>query len=570
MFDKLVQDLSQGERFQLLEQLGGEKSRNVVTQDPLRKLDEKQQSFNYETAFQNLKWWEKLVITLKALFTQQSREELLEELVLNKLGRSIERNYNNLYNHSNGRLQSNFYWNIKKLQDKLEFLREPLRRALGVQKKDFFAFFAGLEMQDIQDRLLLELDPERIAYEKSVSDPYKVRKEIEFQLEDIFESIDEARKNILYSRIRHLYHLSNIISFPYEKILYPFEKQIGGELNVVLKEIRSPLLDFCKVMLSAKSPPAENLLKVIFLFSLQTSRENESEEDFDRRMQSYLRRTEEALSYIRFFHVHMPLLDLSRLVLRNIEFVPEEVPGGEDWYSLFRQFWYDRFEQRMKKYTSQYKRQELLDSAKSFLRKEQIPELHRYCNLGKYYNIAVQYEKSSGFAWGFFEDYFFPEMNSSLKLVLIDGEFYKEQNREEYNEAYNTVVWAYEQLRKLESYLSSDGEIGLQVENVEKEALSEEERRQEVQEIVRDVDNQMEVILSRLLEHSILMKNLLDGILHGDMGGRYDTLSNMGFIGRNENKNLKSKLSNALKRFEGFIDYYSQLYDLERNNGRVE
>ena len=47
---------------------------------------------------------------------------------------------------------------------------------------------------------------------------------------------------------------------------------------------------------------------------------------------------------------------------------------------------------------------------------------------------------------------------------------------------------------------------------------------------------------------------LIGGILYGDMGGRYDTLSNMGYIGRNENKNLQQKLDTIQKKIERFLE----------------
>src|SRR6056297_2810826 len=321
VFDRLVRNLSGDERRDLLDRLGSG-SHTVISQEPLKSPGDEIPEVDYGHLFQSLRWWERVVIVFRVMLTRTSREEVLEELVLNKLGRRIERNYNGIYIHTDGELGSNFYWNLKKLDETLFFLREPFRRAFGIQKKEFFAFLAGWEMPDIQDRLLSEIEPEQVAYEKSVSDPYKLRKEIEFQIEDIIGGIDDARKNMLYARVRRIHNLSRLVSFQFDKLLSSFNKRTAQNFKVPATELRTPLLELTQVMYSAKSPPPESLMKVLFLFSLQNVLEDEDSGEIEKKLSTMMKKTEEAMSYIRFFHSHVPLIHLSRIVLRNIEYLP--------------------------------------------------------------------------------------------------------------------------------------------------------------------------------------------------------------------------------------------------------
>jgi hypothetical protein len=50
------------------------------------------------------------------------------------------------------------------------------------------------------------------------------------------------------------------------------------------------------------------------------------------------------------------------------------------------------------------------------------------------------------------------ELIKPLKLVLIDGQFYKEQNRLDYNSSYRTLIDVVELINKIDSSLSLDGE----------------------------------------------------------------------------------------------------------------
>ncbi len=562
-FDRLVKNLSKGERHELLDKLRTS-SKPTLSQEPL-KIIEEEETFDYNKAFQQLSLIERLFLFVRVIFTSDTREELLEQMVLTKISKQIERNYSSIYQHSTGELAAHFYWNVKKLKDKFNFLREPLRKALAAQKKDFFAFFVGWEMPDIQDRLMSELEPEHVAYEKSISDPYKIRKEIEYQLEDIFESIDEARKNLIYSRVRNLHAFTELVMFPYEKLLSSFEKRGGAQaLSAPIFDVRPALLDLTQVIFSVRQPPSEEVMKVLFLFYLQNSIENEESEEIERRLNNLLKRTEDALGYLRFFHVHVPLLTLSRLVLRNIEYVPEQSSGGEDWFVLFKQFWYQRFDQRMRVYTETYKRNQLIDSAKDFLKQNSLAEVRFYNSMGSNYGLQPRYIKTLGLIRGFMDTFFISEMNSPLKLVLIDGEFYKEQNREEYNDAYNGLLWVSDRIDNIELSLSSEGEIGKRIEAINNETATERQRAGKVQQLLGNIDGQVEEIIVKTIEFVTQLKNVIGGILFGDMGGRYDTLSNMGYIGRNENKNLQQKLSSINKKLEAFLDILTQLYDAEK------
>lgn len=562
VFDSLVNRLSRGERRELFDKLNTV-SKTVISQEPLKIIEEEEKKFDYTAAYKHLLWWEKLLIFFRVVFGRMNREALMEEMILRKLGKRIERRYTDVYWQHTGLLGQKFYWNVKKLQEKMEFLRDPLRRVLGSKKKDFFAFLAGWDMPDIQEQLLAEIQPEHVAYEKSIEDPFKLRKEIEYRIDDILSGINSSRKKMIYGRVRILHHLARLGSFQYDKMLIHFEKRPAEKMEALLSDVRSPLVDLTHILFSLKAPPPEELMQLVFMFYLQDVMEDGENEEFERRLSGLLRQTEECMAYIRYFHAHMPLLDLTRLIMRNLEYIPPAPPGGEDWFVLFKQFWYERFESAMRKYADEYKRRMMIEKAKDFLKAATFPEIILYSNIGKNLKLRPDYAKTIGFIRGFLDKLFIPDMNSPLKLILIDGEFYKEQNREEYNEAFNGILWVNDRITTLEKMLASDGEYGLRVGLIEHEIPSENKRIKKIEALISEVDIQMEEVISKTLQNTTLLKNVIGGVLYGDMGGRYDTLSNMGYIGRNENRNLKQKLGNIQKKIETFLDILAQLYDSE-------
>jgi len=563
VFDRLANRLSKGERKELFDKISSV-PQQIISQEPLKIIEETEKRFDYERAYRHLLWWEKLWIFFKSVFGKINREALVEDLILRKLGKKIERSYSDIYWHNTGILGQNFYWNVKRLQEKVDFLRDPLRKVLASKKKDFFAFLAGWDMPDIQEQLLSEIQPEHVAYEKSIHDPYKVRKEIEYRIEDILSGIDKPRKQLIYARVRLLHHLSRLCSFQYDKMLISFEKRPSQKMEALLSEVRPQLVDLTHILYTIKSPPPEELMKLVFMFYLQDVMTEDDEKEYDRRFSELLRRTEECMTFIRNFNITIPLLDLARLVMRNIEYTPPAAPGGEDWFVLYKQFWYERFEEAMRKYSEEYKREMTIDRAKEFLKAGSYPELPIYGAAVKKYRSKYSYIKTISFIRGFMDRLFIPEMNSPLKLILIDGEFYKEQNREEYNESYNGLLWANDRITEIEQKLEKDGEYGLRIELIEHEIPDEKKKHLKIQAVLNETDVQIREVIDKTIENSLLIKNLIGGILYGDMGGRYDTLSNMGYIGRNENRNLQQKLGAMQKKIDTFVEILSELYASEK------
>ena len=59
--------------------------------------------------------------------------------------------------------------------------------------------------------------------------------------------------------------------------------------------------------------------------------------------------------------------------------------------------------------------------------------------------------------------------------------------------------------------------------------------------------------------------SIIKGILYGESGGRFDTLSNLTYIGGSENAILMEHLSRSLKQAEEGQRIINELYDLERS-----
>ena len=375
----------------------------------------------------------------------------------------------------------------------------------------------------------------------------------------------QEQNELLYNEARRFNTLYHLVFFSFDRILSQFIKnEAKNRYQAAMHEVKEPLNELAQILFTLQDPPSEGMIKILFIFHLQKEFETEDSQDIDSHLHELLKNSDAAFNHIRYFNERVPLLELLRLSKRNLEYVPTEIGGGEDWFVLFKQFWYRRFETKIKAYIQEQKRKMLIEDAEEYLKIGGFPQVQYYDGKPWDGTGAPRYSQTLGFIRGFVVQHFFGEMHGPLKLILIDGEFYKEQNRDEYNDAYNGMLKSNDEIKGLEYDLSPDGEVGKKIEKIRSETISRKQMEQKLVKILEETDKRAEQLIAKCIDHLSVLGNIIDGILYGDVGGRYDTLSNLGYIGRNENRNLSQKLSTIKTRIASFLQILTELFDAER------
>ena len=299
----------------------------------------------------------------------------------------------------------------------------------------------------------------------------------------------------------------------------------------------------------------------MFAYELSNSDDNTN---LEHNLKKNLEDAEISFSSIRKFNSEVPLETILRLVNRNMNFSPTHIGGAEDWYALFRRFWYKKFDIMMEKYIEGEKKQQLEEEASFFLNISSTPVLTNYKKGLWNEELKIKYEVTVGFINAFMSGVFIRDLIKPLKLVLIDGKFYKEQNRLDYNESYKTITNVVGLIKNLDNRLAVGGEDYEFVEKIKLKESSKESIEKHVREIFSSIDKEFEKIIISFNSALKLLIDVISGIVQGEMGGVYDTLSNLGYIGKGENKNLMSQLNQIRFRLDEARNISHQLYDLER------
>jgi hypothetical protein len=309
------------------------------------------------------------------------------------------------------------------------------------------------------------------------------------------------------------------------------------------------------------SPPSLKLMESLLVFQMREEMENP---DFDAEtaLKTQLARVEEALSRIRSFNARVPLHEILRVVMEDPNYRPRELAGGEDWFAIYKAFWKERIERQLALYGTARKMQDLQSDIAGFLGQAVPVRFEHISEEGREGSPPVRLEKALGFLSAFYERLFVPEMNRTLKILLIEGEFYKKDNRVEYTDAYNELLQIPEALSGLDDRLGPGGDLGSAWGQAREELVSLPLKRRKVQAALQAANEEAEALLNRSREAMKRMQAILKGLLKGEAGGRYDSLSNLSYIEGKGNKEFLRNLDSIKNRLERAVHFLDELEKL--------
>jgi len=558
VFSRLIKGLTQEERLEMLQKIQNVNPVNII---PL-KNEFSDEEYDYESSYKSFSFLEKIIIFFTVLFSKKEKEMVIEDLSMVKLSRQLEKQYPELINYSEKIFLNKFLNEIKMLQDSLVIFRNTLPVILKFNESDFVAFLVGLHFPEIEAKLIYSIDPIAVGIDFEFESSFQLKRHIEFHIDEILGEIDADKKKIIYREIKNLHVLNALAVFNFENISSAFNLEGKGEgVSCSFIDIRKSLHQLIDILFSLNISPSTDTLNAVFMFS-EELKNPDSTDDLEKILKRNMAKANSSLDYIRKFNTQIPLESILCLVNRNMNFHPAHIGGAEDWYALFRRFWFKKFDYMMEKYTEDEKRLQLEEDAAFFLNltSKTVLPYYREGLWGK--GSVVKFKSTIGFIHAFMVGIFQKELIKPLKLVLIDGQFYKEQNRLDYNSSYRILIDVLDLIKKIENSLSSDGEYYSRFQKLNSEN-NVEDKQSEIQELKLFVDNEFGKIIVNFNEALALIINVISGIVQGEMGGVYDTLSNLGYIGKGENKNLITQLNDIRFKLDEAKNISYQLYDLE-------
>jgi len=563
-FDRLVAELTNDERKELLKKI--QASVNISNTPVFSFQNDPDKKTDIDEEYEKLSLFTRIVLWIKTLITGRDKKELTADMLFLQLKKKIERNYPGIADFKQEIFLSGMLNELKRLLEASEFFRPFVLRALGKYREDFFAFLADEELNRIHLKIEEAINPQSAQRDMGAFNSGSIKEEIERRFKEVLDSIEEDDKRRVYKKAIILQSIYNFCLFKLEDIINKFKKPAGSAAYIAhFNEVKEYIPALLGYIYTFNTPPDTKLLQVLFFFSYQ-ERIND-EYLFEEDLKTALTRSEEMLNSIRGFNRAVPLLELTRYLLRDLNYKPVRMSGGEDWLLHFTNFWKKRLNHRYRLFDFAEKRKELLDVISDFFRSGKFElasyfTANRIIKEGKFY---FAYPVAVGFLESFYKHYFLREINSPLKILLLNGEFYKDENRKEFTNAYNSFFNLKINLDSLENNLSETGKYGKELVKIDAENIKPRLKEKQIQIIVERAENDAESIVEGAILNLRGIIRVLDGILYGEVGGEYDTLSNYGEIGGRKNKSYINSLRAVSRLMDRCVVLLSKIYTFEKS-----
>jgi hypothetical protein len=524
--NRLVAELTLEERNSFLEKL----QRQSTLSFELLHEDEEEtgQGEVLEERYTRLPWYQRIRYLILSYIKSKPPVKLFEDSLVNKLGRKIEAKAPGVYDYHQYLLLLGFFDLLTELKDASRFFYTALDNSVNRDKGGFYAFLGSLEIGELHRRLETETTPELFTDRLDVSER-ELRQAALRAMEDIFSSMTNVQRNLMYRDARSLNCLKELAAFGFDRLIVAFSSTGGGQTCSV-NGIRDLLVNLNNILFSLREPPALALLESLFIYRLR-ERAGEPGFDTDAEMRSLLERTEGAISTIRYFNRKVPLTDILRCGYRDMNLVPQQISGGENWFVIYHEYWKKQIEFNVTEYTRRHKHRELLNSFRYFLKDENLKALDNAASDANPQGFPSPEAFALSFLLTFHDAVFMNNINTFLQPILINGEFFKKENRFEFTGAYNNIIKIKGDIMQFDSRIAPSGEYGTRYNHAKDEISSLQLKRRKVQQILDEASHEASGIIIRARNAMVSLISILNSILKQEENSTYDTLVNMDILG---------------------------------------
>lgn len=537
MFDRLVSELSREQRQDMLEKLKSSvfDSGNLVDED---EEGEHYDSTDVAERVKKLGLLARLWLLIRSMFQGRPQEDILESDLLSQTAKRIGRQAPDILEPGTRQAKPGLYKRLRTLEQATRTCFEIIGPAAGEQKGAFLAFLLERESEEVRLRLKSDMDIERLADENPSYGDLELKRLLESNLAEIIDSMPSSVRTRMYTHAQFLDHFRRLGTFDFASVFALFHPSHGTEVeNVDLSLLRSSLEQLAAIGKGLRVSPGEALVESLYLFVRQDTSGDESggsEEELTYRLERF----GQGFREVRDFFTGTPVESLARLAVNSIHFRPETRGGGEDWFVRVKQFWTTRIDALYQAFAFGRKERKLLDDATSLCGvaveplsgfETEIPgERSRFASL-------------LGVVDSFLKLVFNPSLYPPLRTLQTKGDFYKGENRTEFDNAFETLRAAPNRLNQLKSQVAPDGVFGKRLQEIGLQGYSADR----IVELRKPVIDEVNQIVRRLVSDVITalrsLDNVMNGILHGEVGGSYDTLSNLSSIeGRETDRYLRA------------------------------
>lgn len=480
----------------------------------------------------------RLWFIILAFLTSNSPGRLYSRHLVSELGRTLGRKYGQYISIPVASYTDDFYQQLLRLKTTQNFF-SSLLNSYESDKGGFYIVLGSLLMKRTCKSIIETTDPFTVPYDRAPN--RDIRLGLLREMDTLFLAIPDDERGRMYQAVQSIEWIKMFCTVPLDRMILRFGSMGGVGQGCLIDTLTEEMKYLANNLCSAKRIPIL-LMEALFLFSMKDQLD-EGKFDLEHECAAFVTTAAGHLEVIRQFKSLVPVGDFVRYSTRDISWEPMPSEAGEDWFILFKNAWKKRFDEKWNEWNRLHRRAMLEQSICRMLYADRLPALQYHPWEGMWMPLSLRRELSLTILKGFFSAVYPTRVMKTLKILLIDGDFYRRENLIEYTDAFSTLEHQQQIIELFENRLSPKGDIGEGFTLLLNEKIATVKGKARLENLMLSTDAEVELIISRTLTAIRSIDSVLGGILNVIRGGPYETLINLSSIQGKLNEKFRKDLA---------------------------
>ena len=562
-FESLVASLSEEETKRLLFNIGNSMQNMQPELQEKTPPPEETKTGKVVINLANESFFLRIWLVLLSLIKSIPVESLYQKELVDRVGRDLKKHDGKYINVSKQLYTSAFYGLLSDLR-KTQIFFSSMLDCYNSEKNNFYMLLSSFIAPEVYSNLL------RISssFDVEAGDTSNARKNtILKEIEKLTTEVDADVKADMYKVSRAIEWMRTFCDFSLDKVLLKFSVQ-PSETSCSIFAIQNEIELLASILASAKDIPIPMLQTLFLLYKkdvlplgndVQKIQSNSLEQNANKFIEDALK----ALSYIDEFKKNVPIGKIVKYVKQDITWIPIEFSAGEDWFLYFKHAWKELFLQEWEAWVSNIQKAAIKSRMLQIVETKILQQISYKPWRRLLGDAPLKNETILEFFKTFFQDTYPNKFMPSLKIILVEGAFYRTDNLSEYTSAFNALNQISKEIASFENELSPESVIGTSFTSIIESGVLTIKTKTQMETLIRNIESDIKRICTRILESLKSMNVILTGIVGGTKTGIYATLSNWSSIQGNNNKKFQDEIVKIKETIASIIDLINTMSTIE-------
>lgn len=556
-FDRLVAGLTAEDRLAMLNRINQSSENKVQFVADSGEIPEKhillKAKLDSETIFYRFYLW------IRSLFAKSTIEQLYRDDLLTNIAKKIDRYHPGIVNHKIKSLDYIFYERLQNLKEAADFFK-PYIALIEDNPGDFYVFLSTFVAPELSENINQIADPYTAAVQKDVT--MEVRNDLLKKLDSILMNMSAGTKGNIYLAVTATNWLKKFTVIPYLHFLSQFTNVAGEVYSCPYK---NAMLDYNYLasVFANRVEVQNEVIEALFLYSQRKSlNDNTNERDIEKSVKEFMAQASSHFSTIQSFVAGVPVIKLGRVVNNDYDWEAENLEGAEGWFPSFRVQWKKIIDIRWTEWVRDQKKKNLSDTLKLDFGLNDFPVMEYRPWLKLWTRVEFTSELTGGFlSWFATEKY--NDVVQLLNDVIMEGVFYRNENRQEFTEGVDNFINANTLMLNLLDMLSPKGEYGKQFEDFSTNKIHSFQVQKQIDTMMSNTESTVREIIKIFGKGTRAIERVFHGFFDEEKDGIHEGLQNLTSIKGHDNSHFRDSLKEVRTLLRKSLFYLAELEPID-------